>query len=163
VRKRNTTELWIYPTLAAYNADTVPNGTGAATLDDVSGDTFYVDNYTRMLALDAWIKAALDGPEGRMLYEYYFQQIFDQKIALFTHFADVGGHWIGASWDLKNSQYDADTPRAAWMRGPLAALRFTQDDGGILAKAAMIAALLKARGSRRSFLKSLPALFVRKP
>lgn len=115
IRKNGTNKLWIYATLAAYNADTVPDGTGAAALNASAG-TRYATNWTRQELLDTRIKQFLNSSYGRALYDDYKTRAFDGKFVSFIHFSDLGGSWIGGCWDIDDTQFTTVTKRSKWLK-----------------------------------------------
>ena len=66
------------------------------------------------------MKAYLDGPAGRAMYERFFAATVGAgKLRAACHLYDFAGYGQGTyvtMWGLKSSVYAADTPRYRWWR-----------------------------------------------
>jgi len=90
-------------------------GTNPLPLDGAPG-VYNLDNLTRMEAIDRRIKEQLDSQFGAELYAEFFAKLEAAGTVAAMHHCDTGNYWVGNSSGLKRSQYDPDTPRAAWFR-----------------------------------------------
>lgn len=117
----STSKLRVYPTQAAYDADSGNTGAGAATLSAGDG-TWRIDNMTRLLALAARYQALLDSSLAARWYAQYYDMCVRLGMKLFMQFTEAGYSAAGYSetnwfwWGLKRSHWESDNPRSAWFR-----------------------------------------------
>ena len=73
VKAKDPTRAWFFASDAARLADVGDTGTGAIVLDAASpGGTFTADNFTRTQQFGMRMKACLDGPPGKAMYQRFF-------------------------------------------------------------------------------------------
>jgi hypothetical protein len=121
VRKKDTTHLWCYPSQALYAADTVPNGTGAATLNGTAPGSYTAQNASRSYNAAQRQVTIANSSVGLGIYQTYKSTVYD---ALgFRHFMQFGdlGYLENATvigyFGLNFDQYATATPRQSWFRG----------------------------------------------
>ena len=105
----------------ARRADTGNTGTGSPILDGGSrARLFTADNFTRTQEFGVRLKAYLDGPAGKAMYQRFFAAtIGPDKLRAACHLYDFAGYSQGyfvTAWGLKSSIYADDTPRFAWWK-----------------------------------------------
>ena len=120
-KAKDRTRAWLFASDAARRADIGDAGAGAIRLDTSEpGRLFAADNFTRTQQFGTRMKAYLDGPAGRAMYERFFAATIGAgRLRAACHLYDFAGYGQGyfvTMWGLKSSVYAADTPRYLWWR-----------------------------------------------
>jgi len=120
-KAKDAKRAWLFASEAALRADVNDTGAGAIVLDaGAPGRVFALDNFSRTQDFGTRIKAYLDGPAGRAMYERFFAATVGAgKLRAACHLYDFAGYSQGTyvtMWGLKSSVYAADTPRYRWWR-----------------------------------------------
>ncbi len=98
-----------------------------ATITAANANSYNFDNWTRLYAIDQYVKAYFEGQLGADLYAYYYQQLFaDGNMLALNQFTCVAPARPGYHYGMRADPFD-DTNRAAWFR-----TKFSAAGGGPL-------------------------------